>query len=153
MGFIVDDNEPPLPRGLVAGDTIAASSMWSLINRDRYLFATRRRLIASLPSVTTSSVTLVPAYGFQAKLLPTATGNIVIGVAASTDCTVVVTTSYGAITLTAAGTPSFATGTIYAIPTGAWFGVTVEVRDDSGSGVTIYGIYIVDEILSEPDLP
>ena len=153
MGFIVTDGEPPLTRGLVAGDTIAASSMWSLINRDRYLFATRRRLIASLPSVTTSSGTLVPAYGFQAKLLPTATGTIVVGIAADTDCTVVVTTSYGAVTLTATGTPSFATGTIYAIPTGTWFGITVEVRDDSGGGVTIHGINIQDTILTDADLP
>lgn len=153
MGFYISANEPALARGLIAGDTIAASSMFSLIDRDRYLFATRRRLIASLPSVTTSSGTLVPAYGFKAKLLPTATGNIVIGVAASTDCTVVVTTSYGAVTVNCGGTPSYGTGTLYGIPTGTWFGITIEVQDDSGSGVTIYGIYIVDENLSEPYLP
>lgn len=153
MGFTVTDGEPPLTRGLVAGDTIAASSIWSLINRDRYLFATRRRLIASLPSVSTSSGSLVPAYGFQAKLLPTATGTIVVGIAADTDCTVVVTTSYGAVTLTVASTPGFATGTISSIPTGTWFGITVEVRDDSGGGVNIRGIYIVDEILPESSLP
>ena len=51
MAFTVPDIEPNPTTGLVAGDWIQASSMKSLVLRDRFVFATRRRLIASLPKV------------------------------------------------------------------------------------------------------
>ena len=89
MAFTVPGKEPALARGLAAGDTIESVSMEDLLLRDRFLFATRRRLIASLPKVvTTASASYQVAYGLQAKMLPTANGEMIIGVTASDDCVV-----------------------------------------------------------------
>ena len=124
-----------------------------LLLRDRFLFATRRRLIASLPKVvTTAAASYQVAYGFQAKMLPTANGEMLIGVTASDDCNVKVTTSYGSVTLSTGG-PGCIIDQIIGIPPSTWFGVTVEVKSNTGSPVTIYGINMQEQILTEADLP
>ena len=153
MAFTVPDKEPALARGLAAGDTIESVSMEDLLLRDRFLFATRRRLIASLPKVvTTAAASYQVAYGFQAKMLPTANGEMLIGVTASDDCNVKVTTSYGSVTLSTGG-PGCIIDQIIGIPPSTWFGVTVEVKSNTGSPVTIYGINMQETILVAAQLP
>lgn len=152
MAFTVPDEEPALATGLTAGDTIAASSMESVLLRDRYLFATRRRLLASLPKVTTSAATYEGAFALQAKTLSTATDTIVIGVVASDDCTVRITTIYGSVTITTGGPGSYI-NVISGIPQATWFLIGVEVQSNTGGAVTIYGIYIAEQILRASDLP
>ena len=127
--------------------------MNSLVQRDRFVFATRRRLIASLPKVvTTASASYQTVYGFYAKMLATANGEMLIGVTASDDCNVKVTTSYGSVTLSTGG-PGCIIDQIIGIPPSTWFGVTVEVKSNTGSPVTIYGINMQEQILTEADLP
>ena len=153
MAFTVPNEEPVTATGLAAGDTIESVSMEDLLLRDRFLFATRRRLLASLPKVvTTASASLQVAYGFQAKMLPTANGVMAIGVTASDDCDVKVTTSYGAVTLTTGGLGCYI-DQITGIPVSTWFGITVEVKSNTGSPVTIYGINMQEAILDAADLP
>jgi len=153
MAFTVSPIEPPLTTGLLAGDTIQASSLLNMVKRDRFLFATRRRMIASLPAViTTGSATYQIAYGLQASLLASANGTILIGVIASDDCDVRVTTSYGAVTVSTGG-PGCYIDEITGIPPSTWFSITVEVRSNTGSAVAIYGIYIAEAILTAADLP
>ena len=153
MAFTVPSQEPVLARGLAAGDTIESVSMEDLLLRDRFLFATRRRLLASLPKVvTTASASFQVAYGFQAKMLPTATGAMLIGVTASDNCDVKVTTSYGAVTLTTGGL-GCVIKQLSGIPVSTWFGVTVEVKSNTGSPVTIYGINMQEGIIRASDLP
>ena len=153
MAFTVPAEEPALATGLAAGDTIESVSMEDLLLRDRFLFATRRRLIASLPKVvTTASASYQVAYGFRAKMLPTANGTMLIGVTASDDCNVRVTTSYGVATLTTGG-PGCIIGRISGIPVSTWFGIIVEVKSNTGSPVTIYGINMQEAILDAADLP
>jgi len=153
MSFAVPDIEPAAPVGLIAGDWIQASSMRSLVLRDRFVFATRRRLIASLPKVvTTASASYQVAYGFQAKMLPTANGIMLIGVTASDDCNVRVITSYGTTALTTGGMGCII-DQITGIPPSTWFGITVEVKSNTGSPVTIYGINMQEQILTAADLP
>jgi hypothetical protein len=152
MGFNVPLKEPVLARGLAAGDTIESVSMEDLLLRDRFLFATRRRLIASLPKVvTTASASFQVAYGFQAKTLPTS-DRILIGVTASDDCDVRVTTSYDTVTLTTGG-PGCYIDQLTGTPPSTWFGVTVEVKSNTGSPVTIYGINMQETILVAAQLP
>ena len=153
MAFTVPAEEPVTATGLTAGDWVQASSMEDLLLRDRGLLATRRRLIASLPKV----VTLGPlgyqvAYNFQAKMLPTANGEMLIGVTASDDCNVRVITFYGSVTLSTGG-PGCLIDRIYGIPPSTWFGIRVEVQSNTGSPVTIYGINMQERILRESDLP
>lgn len=126
--------------------------MNSLVLRDRFLFATRRRLIASLGSVTTSAASYEVAYGFQAITLPTSNGNIMIGFVATDDASVRVTTSYGSVGLSTGG-PGSIIGTLSGIPQATWFGVTVEVQSNTGGAVTIHGIYIAEQVLTASDLP
>jgi len=151
--FAVPDEEPPATTGLQAGDWIQSATLTSLVLRDRFVFATRRRLIASLPRmVTTASASFQVAYGFQAKMLPTANGTMLIGVTASDDCDVRVTTSYGTVGLTTGGL-GCVIKQITGIPVSTWFGVTVEVKSNTGSPVTIYGINMQETILDAADLP
>jgi hypothetical protein len=153
MAFTVPDIEPPATTGLRAGDWIQSATLTSLVLRDRFLFATRRRLLASLPKVvTTASASYQVAYGFQAKMLATANGVMAIGVTASDDCSVRVTTSYGTTTLTTGG-PGCIIDRIAGIPPSTWFGVTVEVVSNTGAPVTIYGINMQETILDAADLP
>ena len=153
MAFTVPDIEPNRPVGLLAGDWIEASSMNSLVQRDRFVFATRRRLIASLPKVvTTASASYQTVYGFYAKMLATANGEMLIGVTASDDCNVRVTTAYGNATLTTGG-PGCLIDQITGIPVSTWFTISVEVKSNTGSPVTIYGITMQETILTAADLP
>ena len=153
MAFTVPDIEPNRPVGLLAGDWIEASSMNSLVQRDRFVFATRRRLIASLPKVvTTASASYQTVYGFYAKMLATANGEMLIGVTASDDCNVRVTTAYGNATLTTGG-PGCLIDQITGIPVSTWFTISVEVKSNTGSPVTIYGINMQESILVAADLP
>ena len=153
MAFTVPDIEPNRPVGLLAGDWIEASSMNSLVQRDRFVFATRRRLIASLPKVvTTASASYQTVYGFYAKMLATANGEMLIGVTASDDCNVRVTTAYGNATLTTGG-PGCLIDQITGIPVSTWFTISVEVKSNTGSPVTLYGINIQEQILTAADLP
>ena len=156
MGFSVISHEPAIATGLVAGDTVAASSMESLLQRDRYLFATRRRLLASLPPVTVSTwSTAEVVYGFLIKLLPTSNGTIIIGAASSGSCDVDISTSYGSTTVgLTAGGPDSSASLLYGLPTGTWIGVTIQVTNyDYPTPVTVKGIYIVEQILDETQLP
>jgi len=152
MAFTVPDSEPPKAVGLNAGDWIQAQSMESLVLRDRFLFATRRRLMASLPKVVTSVASYEVVYGFYVKMLPTANGVMQIGVTASDDCTVRVTTLYGSTTLTTGG-PGCIIDRLTGIPPATWFFVGVEVQSNTGSPVTIYGINMQETILDAADLP
>ena len=153
MAFTVPAEEPPATTGLRAGDWIESSTLTSLVLRDRFLFATRRRLLASLPKiVTTASASYQVVYNFQAKMLPTANGVMAIGVTASDDCNVRVYTSYGTTTLTTGG-PGCIIDRISGIPVSTWFAVVVEVQSNTGSPVTIYGINMQETILDAADLP
>lgn len=152
MAFTVSASEPPLATGLSAGDVISAASMDSILQRDRYLFATRRRMLASLPSVTTSSASYQAAYRFRVKTLPTAVDTILIGFVTTGSASIRVNSLYGITVITATGASSII-GSQGGIPTGTWFEIVIEVKSNTGGSVTIHGIYIAEQILKGSDLP
>ena len=153
MAFVIPDSEPAIATGLAAGDLIAALSMYNILQRDRYLFATRRRLLVSVPKyVTLGSTSYQIAADTQVKLLATSNGSAMVGVVATDDCDVQVVTPYGSVTVTTGG-PGDAVAELSGLPTGAWFRLTTKVRSNTGSPVTIHGVYIVDKILDESQLP
>lgn len=152
MAFTVPDEEPARATGLAAGDTIEASSMQDVVLRDRFLFAMRRRVLASLQKVVTSSPGGEIAYNFQAKTLPTATDTIIVGVVANDDCRVDVITAYGTVSIGTGG-PGCYIDALSGIPQDTWFEVTVEVQSNTGGAVIIYGIYIAEQVLTAADLP
>jgi hypothetical protein len=154
MAFTVPTIEPLEPLGLNAGEWIEASSMKSLVLRDRFLFATRRRLIASLGQFTTNSSSLYQfAYVFSAKTLPTASDTLIIGFRASNACTVRVVVDLSVVvTLSVAG-PGSIIGVLSGVPIATWFAASVEVRGNTGAPVTVQGIYIAEQVLDAADLP
>jgi hypothetical protein len=153
MAFTVPTAEPARATGLAAGDTIEAPSMEDLLLRDRFLFATRRRLIASLPKVTTTaSASYQVAYGFKAKLLPTSTGTLIFGFVTTGDASVRVTADTSLATVTTGASYS-RIGVVTGVSVGSWFGVAVEVKSNTGAPLTIKGIYIAEIVLTDADLP
>jgi len=153
MAFIVPTKEPAPATGLAAGDTIQALSMEDLLLRDRFLFATRRRLIASLPAVTTTtSASYQVAYNFKAKLLPTSNGTLIFGFVTTNNASVKVTAGASTATVTG-GASNSRIGVVTGVPVGSWFGVTVEVKSNTGAPLTIKGIYIAEIVLTDADLP
>ena len=154
MAFTVPLIEPALPDGLLAGDWIAAPGLESVLLRDRFLFATRRRLIASLPQVQTSVGTYtVPYYRFWFKTLPTATQNVLCGVVADGSCDVKFDfTTVGIITLSTAGMGCYV-DSIAGVPQDTWIECTVQVQSPTGALVNIWGIYLVEQSLTATDLP
>ena len=153
MAFTVPTIEPARATGLAAGDTIEALSMEDLLLRDRFLFATRRRLIASLPKVvTTASASYQTAYAFYAKLLPTSNGTLIFGFVVAGNASVKVTAGASTATVTT-GASNSRIGVVTGVPIGAWFGVTVEIKSNTGSALTIKGIDIADQVLVAADLP
>lgn len=153
MAFTVASIEPAKATNLNARDIISAPNMDAVLQRDRFLFATRRRVLASLPKVvTTGAASYQVAYGPLVKTLPTATDTILIGVIADDDCNVRCNTSYGSAVITTGG-PGCYIDAISGVPQDTWFGITVEVQSNTGSPVTIYGIYIAEAVLTASDLP
>jgi hypothetical protein len=153
MAFTVPTIEPARARGLAAGDTIEDRTTEELLQRDRFLFATRRRLIASLPKVTTTaSASFQTAYSFKAKLLPTSTGTLIVGFVTTNNASVKVTAGASTVTVTG-GASNSKIGVVTGVSVGSWFGVTVEVKSNTGSPLTIKGIYIAEIVLTDADLP
>jgi len=153
MAFTVPSEEPAVATGLTAGDWIQASSTEELLLRDRFLFATRRRLIASLPKVvTTASASFQIIAVFKAITLPSSNGNLMVGFVANGTSDVRVTAGAASAVISQVGQGSKINAVVGA-PIGTWFEVTVEVVSGTGSPVTIEGIYIAEQILIAANLP
>ena len=154
MGFVVPATLPALSPYLQPPNTIRADALDSLLQRDRFLFATRRRLIFTGGNVTTTSVTYVVPYLAAATTSANITGNLWV-VIAGIDVDVQVTefTVGGTTNLTVTG-GAFATDaqllTGMTPSTQLTFSVGVQTNSTTG---TLFGIYIIEEILSAADLP
>ena len=127
--------------------------MENLLLRDRFLFATRRRLIASLPKVTTTaSASYQTAYAFYAKTLPSSNGQLLFGCVSTNDVSVRVTAGASTATVTTGASKS-RIGVVTGVSVGSWFSVLVEVKSNTGAPLTIKGIYIAEIVLIQADLP
>ena len=127
--------------------------MNSLVQRDRFVFATRRRLIASLPKVvTTAAASYQIAFEMRVITLPSSNGTLMVGFVASDVSAVKVTAGASTATFSAGGLGSII-GVVTGVPINTWFGLTVRVVSGTGAPVTISGIYIAEQVLVAADLP
>ncbi len=129
--------------------------MNSLVQRDRFVFATRRRLIASLPKVTTTaSGAYQIAFAMRVITLPSSNGNLMVGFVTSDTAAIRVSWGIGgsSAVLSTVG-PSSIIEAIGPVPINTWFAITVEVVSGTGAPVTISGIYIAEQVLVAADLP
>jgi hypothetical protein len=154
MAFTVPTTEPATTVGLIAGDWIEASSMNSLVQRDRFVFATRRRLIASLPKVTTTaSASYQAAFAMRVITLPSSNGTLMVGFVTSDTASIRLTWGVGVSAVLSTVGPGSIIEAIGPVLINTWFSMGVEVVSGTGAPVTISGIYIAEQVLVAADLP
>lgn len=154
MGFTVPATLPTLSPYLVPPNTIRADAVNTILQRDRFLFATRRRLIFTGGNFTTTSTSYVTPYFFAARTSAVITGNLwVIIAGVDVDVRVDEYAVGGSIGGTVSG-GLFATDaqllTGMAPATTLNFSVSVQTNSTTGN---LFGVYIFEEILAAGDLP
>ena len=153
MAFTVPATLPALSPYLVPPNTVRADAVDSVLQRDRYLFATRRRLIFTGGAFDATSGTFVTPFFFSARTSAVVTGNLWVVVAGNeVEVEVSEVTSGSLITLTlSAGGFETEARLLTGITAATTLLFTLSVRS-LGAG-NLYGVYIIEEILAAGDLP
>lgn len=154
MAFTVPATLPALSPYLVPPNTIRADAVDSVLQRDRFLFATRRRLIFTGGNFTTTSTAYVTPFFFAARTSAVVTGNLWVVIAGiDVDVKVDEFNFGGTVSLSVSG-GVFATDAqqLTAMPAASTLACSVSVQTNSTTG-TLHGIYIFEEILAAGDLP
>lgn len=154
MAFTVAATLPALSPYLVPPNAIRADAVDSLLQRDRFLFATRRRLIFSGGNFTTTSATYLTPFFFAARTSPVVTGNLWVVIAGvDVDVRLDEYTTSGSVTLSVSG-GAFAVDAqrLGGITPSTTLAMSLSVQTNSTTG-TLHGVYIIEEILAAGDLP
>ena len=151
--FYIPTNDPGSPAYQNFPDVIRGSTVDGFLRRDRFVYATSRRLIATFSNYSTTAAGGVNVYQGYAKLSALATGNFwIVGCAEK-----------GTVTVTLGGSWAYAYGTIFeghsqlvttALTPGTWVPFLVNVAKTVGQPyVNLYGLSIYEERIPEPSLP
>ena len=154
MGFAIPDNQPAPPNNYLPPNLILAESLASVVENDRFIFATRRRLLASIPFFVTAT-TVTRAFEFTAKTLYTSSGNIVIACSgANADITLEAINAGVSTTVSLAATFDAEVGYIGSVAPNAYeyFRITIAPNAAPASAV-VNGIYIFEQRLDAAELP
>jgi len=153
MGFTVASSQPAAPDYLNPPNAIRAKTLDSILQLDRYCFATRRNVIASLSSVTTGQATGTNMFQFDARTSANSNGNIWV-VGAGVDVRIGVVTAYSSVSLVLTGGTNADAQLLTGIPPDNWISFVVELGSNiSPTLATMRGLYLVEEILDAADLP
>lgn len=153
MAFTVPATTPPLSPYLVPPNTVRGDAVDSLLQRDRYLFATRRRLIFTGGAFDATIATFVTPFFFAARTSAVVTGNlwvVVAGIEVEVEVSEVTSGSLITLTLSAGGFETQAQ-LLPSITAATTLLFTLSVRA-LGAG-NLFGVYIFEEILAAGDLP
>ena len=153
--FTIPVNDPGAPRLQTFPDVIRGETMDGFLRRDRFVYATSRRLLVSVPNYSTTAAGAVIVYRGYAPLSEIITGKFwIVGYAekGTVDIALLgsVTTSqvYGT---TAEGKSSLAATAILG---NSYQGYEITVTKTGGQPyVNLYGLAIYEESLKEVDLP
>jgi hypothetical protein len=151
--FYIPTNDPGSPAYQNFPDVIRGTTVDGFLRRDRFVYATSRRLITTVSNYSTTSGTATLVYQGYAKLSALATGKFwIVGYAEKGTVTVSLggswTHVYGT---TAAGYAQLVTT---ALTPGAWVPFLITVTKTVGQPyVNLYGLSIYEERLPEPSLP
>lgn len=154
MGFTVPATLPALSPYLQPPNAVRADAVDSVLQRDRFLFATRRRLIFSGGNFTTTSATYVTPFFFAARTSAAVTGNLWVVVAGiDVDVRLDEYNVGGTVSLAVSG-GAFATDAqlLTGMTASTLLACSVSVQTTASTG-TLFGIYIIEEILAAGDLP
>lgn len=153
MGFVVPNQQPDAPNYLNAPNAIRATTIDSILQLDRYCFATRRNLIASLSSVTTNYPRPNPMFRFDARTSKNSNGNVWV-IAAGVNVRIDVVTAYSSVTMLLTGGTIADAQLLTGIPSDDWLAIDIEIASDITPALaTMRGLYLVEEILDAADLP
>jgi hypothetical protein len=153
MAFTVPTTTPPLSPYLVPPNAIRGDAVNSLLQRDRFLFATRRRLIFTGGKFDATSGSFVTPFFFSARTSAVVTGNLWVVVAGNeveVEVSEVTSGSLITLTLSAGGFETLAMF-LPSITAASTLLFSMSVRS-LGAG-NLYSVYIIEEILAAGDLP
>lgn len=151
--FVVPTSDPGSPAHSTFPDVIRGPTMDTFLRRDRFVYATSRRLIATFSNYSTTAGTATIVYQGSAKLSALATGKFwITGYAEKGTVTVGLggtwSHTYG---VTAAGHTQLVTT---ALTPGTWATFTITVTKTAGQPyVNLYGLSIYEDRIPEASLP
>ena len=154
MAFTVPSTTPALSPYLQPPNAVRGDAVNSVLQRDRFLFATRRRLIFMGGNVTTTSPTYVAPYLIAGETSSASTGNLWVVIAGiDVDVRVDEFNIGGSVTLSVTG-GGFATDAqlLTGMTAASALAMSVSVQTNAATG-TLYGIQIFEEILAAGNLP
>lgn len=154
MGFTVPATLPALSPYLQPPNAVRADAVDSVLQRDRYLFATRRRLIFTGGNFTTTSTSYRTPYFATARTSAAVTGNLWVVIAGiDIDVRVDEYNVGGSVSLSVSS-GGFATDAqlLTGMTASTLLAFSVSVQTNAATG-TLFGIYIIEEILAAGDLP
>lgn len=153
MAFTVPATLPALSPYVVPPNTVRGDAVDSILQRDRFLFATRRRLIFTGGAFNATLPTFVTPFFFSARTSAVVTGNLWVVVAGDEVEVKVDEFNVGAsLTLGVYG-GGFETNAqlLTGMTAATTLAFSLSVRE-VGHG-NLYGVYIIEEILAAGDLP
>ena len=153
MPFTVPATLPALSPYLVPPNTVRGDAVDSVLQRDRYLFATRRRLIFTGGAFDATSVTFVTPFFFSARTSAVVTGNLWVVIAGDEVEVKVDEFNVGASLTLGVSAGGFETNAqlLTGMTAATALAFSVSVRS-LGNG-NLFGVYIIEEILAAGDLP
>ena len=153
MAFTVPATLPALSPYLVPPNTVRGDAVDSLLQRDRYLFATRRRLIFTGGAFDATSGTFVTPFFFSARTSAVVTGNLWVVIAGDEVEVKVDEFNVGASLTLGVSAGGFETNAqlLTGMTAATALSFSLSVRS-LGAG-NLFGVYIIEEILAAGDLP
>ena len=153
MAFTVPAITPALSPYLNPPNAIRGDAVDSLLQRDRYLFATRRRLIFTGGKFDATLATFVTPFFFSARTSAVVTGNLWVVIAGNEVEVKVDEFNVGASLTLGVSAGGFETNAqlLTGMPAAHTLALGISVRS-LGAG-NLFGVYIIEEILAAGDLP
>ena len=153
MAFTVPATTPAMSPYLVPPNAIRGDAVNSLLQRDRYLFATRRRLIFTGGAFDATLSTFVTPFFFAARTSAVVTGNLWVVIAGNEVEVKVDEFNFGATLTLGVSAGGFETNAqlLTGMPAASTLAISLSVRA-TGAG-NLFGVYIFEEILAAGDLP
>jgi len=153
--FTIPANDPGAPRLQTFPDVIRGETMDGFLRRDRFVYATSRRLLVSVPNYSTTDSGAVIVYRGQAALSEIITGKFrIVGYAEKGTVTVALTGGWSASQVY--GTTAEAKSTVLStsLAGNAYVSYQITVTKTGGQPyVNLYGFAIYETRLLEADLP
>ena len=153
--FTVSINDPGAPRLQTFPDVIRGETMDGFLRRDRFVYATSRRLLVSVPNYSTTAAGAVIGYRGQAALSEIITAKfLVVGYAEKGTVTVTLTGGWSLSQVygtTAEGKSNVLSTTLAG---NAYVSYQITITKTPGQPyVNVYGLSVYETRLLEVDLP